>query len=144
MRPRNLLILVVIAAVLAGAAVIKNKRQRSADESSAMGTKLLVDVDLNKVAALSIRSADGSVELAAQEDGAWVASGRFGYPARFSKIRDFVLKLAELKIGFTVTADDQDRGLLKLLPPGGEAASNSAGTEVKLRDAAGATLAAFT
>tara|TARA_B100000809_G_scaffold249068_1_gene279922 strand:+ start:2221 stop:3450 length:1230 start_codon:yes stop_codon:yes gene_type:complete len=142
MKPKNLLILVVIAAVLAGAAVLKNRRQRTAADASRMGAKLVVDVDLNKVAAIAIRSGESTVELA-QSGNAWVAPGRYGYPARFDKIKEFVLKLAELKIGFEVSADDQDRALLKLLAPVEGTSSDATGTEVKLIDAGGAALASF-
>jgi hypothetical protein len=62
-----------------------------------MGQKLLGDFDVNKVNRIDIKQGTNEVNLVRKND-LWRVSERYDYPANYSQISEFLLKLADLKI----------------------------------------------
>ena len=102
MKGKNLLILIVVAAVLVGLAVSSSRKQ-SRPVSNLIGTKLFSELPVNDVERIVVKSGSSTVEVVRAESE-WVLPSRYGYPANFSKIRDALLKLADMKIGQVLRA----------------------------------------
>jgi hypothetical protein len=68
----------------------------------------------------------------------WSIAERAGFPADFGKVRAFLLKAIELKIGQSEQIGEQDRGRLELLAPG---KGDGAGTLLEFLGADGKPLA---
>jgi len=146
MKGKNLLILVVVAGVLVGLAVLTSRKQkRHAVVATEIGKPVLAalqDPDtLNSIERIEVLSPGGTVTVARVE-GAWVAPRKYNYPADFGKVRDFVRTLRDLEIGHTLKGGAAERRELELLTPGG-AATNGIGTVVKLETAAGEEVASL-
>ena len=121
MKTKNLVLLVVVAAVLGGAAWFLKRDARPAS-AALNGQEILPDLSLADVARIEVGD---SLVLSAATDG-WKVDSLYGYPADRAKIAEHVLALADLKVGQVV------RGR----PLGKE-------TKVVLKDAAGKTLASL-
>ena len=120
---KKLLILVIAAAALLGAAyLLKGRSQKT---PNLVGRKILAPFNVADVARVEIGGAK-SLALAAGEKG-WTVDALHGYPADAAKIRDALLKLKDLKAG---------------QPASG--ISNAAPTVVVLKDAGGKELAKLT
>ena len=117
---KKLLILVIAAAALLGAAyLLKGRSQKT---PNVVGHKILPAFNISDVTRVEITGAK-SLTLASGEAG-WTVDALHGYPADGKKILDELLKLKELKAG---------------QPAAG--ISNAAPTVVILKDAAGKELA---
>lgn len=136
MKGRTLVILAVVAVVMIVAAVYV--RRDEAVPPDAIGRLVLGEVPLNDIAAIVVTGSDSTTRLA-RVDNVWVSQNAHNYPTDFKRIRDAVIKLADLKIGQVIDVDDAERAEMKLLPPTAEAAGT--GTLVELFDAAGTRLA---
>ena len=99
MTTKKLAILGVAAAVLGGAAWMLNSGKQM-KAPSLVGEKILPAFDLADVARLEIGGAK-KVSLVAGETG-WQLASLYNYPADVAKIRENLLKLAELKVGQVV------------------------------------------
>ena len=120
---KKLLILVIAAAALLGAAfLLKGRSQKT---PNLVGRKVLPAFKIADVSRVEIAGAK-SLALAAGEKG-WTVDALHGYPADAAKIRDSLLKLKDLKAG---------------QPASG--ISNAAPTTVVLKDAGGKELAKLT
>jgi hypothetical protein len=135
MKGKTLLVLVGSAVILGGVAVLTSRRD-SAARPEAQGKSVLPGLAVNDVA--EIRVTDGvATARVARVDGIWVAPETYNYPADFDKIRDALLKLADLKVGQVLTVDEEQRRRLKLVPPGPGTEADTAGTRIVLCDASG-------
>ena len=121
MTNKNLVVLVVIAAVLGGAAYFLSSGSRPT-AAKLNGKTVLPGLSVAEVARVEV---GGKLTLAAAADG-WKIESLHGYPADREKIAENLLKLAELKVGQVA------RGR-KL----------GAETDVVLKDASGKELAAL-
>ena len=120
---KKLLILVIAAAALLGAAfLLKGRSQKT---PNLVGRKILPTFKIADVSRVEIAGGK-SLALAAGEKG-WTVDALHGYPADAAKIRDALLKLQDLKAG--QPASD---------------ISNAVPTTVVLKDAAGKELAKLT
>ena len=120
---KKLLILVIAAAALLGAAfLLKGRSQKT---PNLVGRKILPAFKIADVSRVEIAGGK-SLALAAGEKG-WTVDALHGYPADAAKIRDALLKLKDLKAG---------------QPASG--ISNAAPTTVVLKDAGGKELAKLT
>ena len=88
MNKKNLLILIVAAAVLgaAGIAVFKKNQSQWSESGEEIGDKLIADFPINDVAEVSLEDKDGNVQLRKQGES-WVVVNRNGYPANFDDIQ---------------------------------------------------------
>jgi hypothetical protein len=99
MNLKQLGILLVIVIVIGGAAlVLRNHQKESWSQTDAeAGKKLLGDFPFNDVAHISIRHGTNDVDLVKKDD-LWRVGERGDYPANFSQISEFLLRVSDLKI----------------------------------------------
>jgi hypothetical protein len=129
-------ILVVLLAVLGGAALLYQREQgaRRPDNAAALGRTLLKDLQAADIA--TIRIVEPKATLTVQrKDDRWVIAERADFPADTGKVREFVLKVIGLKIGQSEPLGEKDRARLNLDP---------SGTKVEFKAADGKELGAFT
>jgi hypothetical protein len=115
MKGKNLAVLLVLAAVLVGAALLTSRR-REPPAPERIGKPVLPDLAVNDITRITLTAADSTATLARVE-GTWEAPARHGYPADFGRIRDFLLKLADLTVGQVVVVTAAQRPALGLVPP---------------------------
>jgi len=118
MRNRQIQVL-VLALLLVGtlALILQRQRQRAWQQGAgSMGEKVLPELDVNAVNGITITAADASLTLQ-RRDGRWRVSQRYGYNADFSKVRDLLLKIDDLKIVQPVLAGPDHYARLQLLTP---------------------------
>lgn len=128
-------VLVLLLAVLGGGALLV-RQQDAAHKPAASGTlgqPLLKGLQAADVASIVIREPKATLTLARKGEQ-WAIAERNGYAADFDKVREFVLKALELKIGQVEPIGEQDRARLQL---------DESGTSVEFRGADGKPLARF-
>lgn len=128
-------VLVLLLVVLGGGALLV-RQQDAAQKPPAAGTlgqPLLKGLKAADVASIVIREPKATLTIA-RKDGQWAIAERGGYAADFDKVRDFVLKALELKIGQTEPIGEKDRARLQL---------DDSGTAVEFLGADGKPLARF-
>lgn len=133
MNARNALILVVLLAVLGGAALVYyyQDRGRQAGNVGTLGQPVLKDLKAAEIA--SIRIVEPKATLTVQRNAErWVIAERAGFPADVGKVREFVLKALSLKVGQSEPIGEKDRPRLNL---------DASGTQVEFADAEGRLLA---
>jgi hypothetical protein len=138
MNKKTAVLMVVILGVLGIVCIyLLNKDKSSWKSEDAAVKKLLPEsFDVNKITKMKIYDKDNSVMLK-KDDGSWKVEERKNYPADFSKIGSFILKLSELKIIDTVDAGKSQFGRLKLLEPGKDSDKEKSGTVIELQDDSG-------
>ena len=119
MNRKQFLILLVLVAVIGGAGLLVNKqRQGDWQQSSAGGGQKLADkLDVNAVAAVTIKSSAGELNLTKSGD-AWVVKERGDYAANFSNIADLIRKFADVKAVQTEQVGASQYARLELQAPG--------------------------
>lgn len=116
MKAKSFLILGGVAVVMVALAILTSRERRQAPAQSQLGRPLLAELPVNDIERIVVASADATATLA-RVDGRWIAPARHAYPVSFSKVRDAVLKLANLKRGQALNLTDAQRAALKLHPP---------------------------
>ena len=84
------------------------------------------------VAVITLISGSSTVTVARAGD-VWVAPGKYNYPLDASRVKRFLLTLADMKIGQTVAGSESLLASLNLLSPSGKD-TEEAGIQVMLRD----------
>jgi len=138
MNRKQFLILLVLVAVIGGAGLLVNK-QRQGDwqqSSSGGGQKLAAALDVNAVAAVSIKSSAGELSLVKSGD-AWVVKERGDYAANFGNIADLIRKFADVKAVQTEQVGASQHARLELQAPGD---GEGKGTLVELKGKDGKAL----
>ena len=108
-----------------------------------LGQPLLKGLSAADVAAIRIAGPEGALTLARKDDR-WIVAEHGDFPADYAKVRAFVLKAGELKIGQSEPIGEPDRARLALVAPGDDAKggkSETRGTLVEFQSAAGKPLA---
>jgi len=146
MNARTVAVLVVLLVALGGGALLL-QRQEAAQRpagTEALGKPLLKDLRAADVAAIRIVEPDqakgdtaATLTLQRRDDG-WAIAERGGFPDDTAKVRDFVLKAIELKVGQSEPITEKDRARLRLEEAGKGEAS---GTQVEFSGADGKPLA---
>lgn len=130
MKLKSFIILVVICCVLAGAAYLMLQKESPRQKGVKMGELLLKDFPVNDVADIAITTPDETIHLQRGEK-IWEVKNRYGYPANFTKIADFVNKFKETKIGRTFPASEDTLSRLALkLPDDKKIPADQKGTRV--------------
>ena len=132
-------ILLVALAVLGGAGWLaeNNRHQESAAGGAGAGQKLLgANFPVNDVAEITIQQGTNQLDLA-KKNNLWRVHERNDYPAAFSQISEFLIKVGDLKVIQTETVGASQLPRLQLAPPG--QGSNSA-TVVEFKDKDGKAL----
>src|SRR6185437_1220918 len=113
-------ILIVLLIVLGGAGwLVKQARDRAAGAGEqGAGQKLVGEsFPINEVTHISIRQGANELNLIKKND-LWRVSERYDYPANFSAISDFLLKLRDLKVIQSEVIGASQLPRLQLAPPG--------------------------
>jgi hypothetical protein len=136
MNARFALILVVLLAVLGGAAVVfyQQERGRQAGNVGTLGQPVLKDLQAAEVASIRIVEPKSTLTVL-RKDERWVIPERGGFPADVGKVREFVLQALSLKVGQSEPIGDKDRARLNL---------DASGTQVEFGNAEGKALATLT
>ena len=119
MSARGLAVLVILLAILGGAALVYQHQQAAERPPNAalLGKPLLKDLRAADVAAIKISGPKDVLTVQRKQEG-WVIGERDGFPADAAKVRDFVIKMIELKVGQSMPLGDKDRARLNLDPSG--------------------------
>ena len=136
MNARIVLVLVVLLAALGGSALVYNYQERTqkADNVAALGKPLLKDLKVADVASIKITEPKATLTLKRADNG-WVIAERRNFPADIAKVREFALKLVDLKVGQSEPIGEKDRARLNL---------DASGTQVELAAADGKSLGKLT
>ena len=135
MNARVALVFIILLAVVGGGALVYNYQERSRrpDNAAALGKPLLTEVKAADIAAIRIVEPKAALTLKRKDDG-WVVAERRDFPADLAKVREFVVKLLELKIGQSEPIGEKDRARLAL---------DASGTKIEFMDGAGKALASL-
>jgi hypothetical protein len=138
MNRKQFIILLILVVVIGGGGLLVYQRNHSSWESAGatIGGKLLPDFPVNDIAQVTIQSGSNTLHLVRQ-DNLWRVKERGNYPANFSQISEWIIKLSDLKIAQSQDLGPSQLGRFDLLPPG--PATNTA-TLVEFADANGKTL----
>ncbi len=136
MNARWLLVLVVLLGVLGGGALMIRGQQggQKPPATGTLGQPLLKGLKAADVAGVSIKDPKGSITLQRKDDR-WAIEERGGFTADLEKVKEFVVKAIELKIGQAEPIGEKDRARLQL---------DAGGTAVEFRGADGKVLARMT
>jgi hypothetical protein len=136
MNARVAAILVVLLVVLGGGALLyyQQERARRPENATTLGRALLQDLPIAEVSAIRIAEPKATLTVQRRDEG-WTIAERDGFPADLAKVREFVLKLAALKVGQSEPIGEKDRARLNL---------DDSGTRVELANAEGKALARLT
>jgi len=127
MTKKQLFIIFGAALVLvAGVMLVRSQRKAAWQGQESGGQVLLPSFPVNDVTAIEITGKSGTVKLERQDDG-WHVAQRFGYPAGFGTLKDFMVKISELKAAQSIKVGASQYGRLQLEGPG---KGDAAGTQV--------------
>jgi hypothetical protein len=140
MNARVAAVLVVLLVALGGGALLLQRQESSQRpvNAGALGQRLLKDLPAAEITAIRIvePKRDGkeaaTLTLQRQEQG-WSIAERENFPADLAKVREFVLKAIELKVGQSEPIGEKDRARLLL--------DANSGTQLEFAGAGGKPLA---
>ncbi len=117
MNRKQLGILLVLVLVLGVAGVVVFNQQNAARSAgnAGIGQKLLSDLPVNDISHVSIRHGTNEVNLVKKDD-TWRVNERADYPANFSQLSEFLLKVRDLKAVQTEQAEPSQLPRLELAP----------------------------
>jgi len=136
MSARLAAVLLALLVVAGGSALLyyQSGQSRRPAASDTLGRPLLKGLKAADIAAIAIREPNASLTLERKAEG-WAIAERGGFPADLDKVRGFVLKAIEWKIGQAEPIGEKDRARLQL---------EAAGTQLEFRGADGKPLARMT
>jgi len=129
-------VLLIVLAVLGGGALLLRGQEgtQKPPTTGTLGQPLFKDLKAADVALVSIREPKATLTVARKGER-WTIAERADYPADIEKVREFVVKAIELKIGQAEPIGEKDRARLNV---------DASGTQVEFKSADGKTLAAMT
>ena len=122
MKPKQLLILVVVLAVLGLVAFFASRSGGSGsgpDTAELRGQKVLQDWPINDIESIQVKSAESEVNLA-KNNNIWVVGDRNDYPADPSKVATLLVKLWATPVVQAFEAGASQNERLSLLEPDAE------------------------
>lgn len=133
-----ILLVILVALAGAGALLIHSRDMRSS--SGEMGAYLLEQLPVNDIASIVIETPTSAVSLKKPADS-WIVEERFGYPADFAKLSEFVRILKEVKIGRKFDASEKVLKRLSIKSPDdADALDEEKGTRVRMTNSNGKCL----
>ncbi len=140
MKGKHLALLLLLVALIGGAGYYLQKDNNASwsPTKSPSGGKVL-DFPINDVARVTIKSAEGELNLVKKDDE-WTVQERADYPAAFEQVSDLIRKLWELKTVQEVKVGPSQFARLELVEPGKE---GTTGTVMELKGKDGKNLAAL-
>ncbi|MBL9113796.1 MAG: DUF4340 domain-containing protein [Verrucomicrobiaceae bacterium] len=146
---KKTLTLIIILAALGGVAYWKKgSNERRSNSVRLVGAQdreyLLPDLrsKLNDARKVRITEADKKVTLSVVGEK-WTVEERDGFPASFDKLKEFLMNLADLKIGKKQMLGKSAWGDVKLEAPAGKAEDKKGGLQVELLDEKGGVIASM-
>ena len=138
MNRKQLTILIVAGVVICGLGLYFYKSNNQSWEASGqkLGQKVIKDFPMNEVERITVKQAQGELNLAKKND-TWAVHERSDYPANFSNISEFLRKVWELKLAQPVKVGPSQLARLELGPP--DKGTNT-GTVVEFKDKSGKTI----
>src|ERR1700722_14601343 len=117
MKKNHLLLLLAVAIVVGLAGIYTKISQSAAWSDSKTDRTIFPNLPVNDVTKIQLRSSPANVTLEKKGDQ-WGLAERDDYPADFTKIRDLIKMLWELKAGQEMQVGPSQLGRLKLIAPG--------------------------
>jgi hypothetical protein len=117
MKKNHLLLLLAVAVVAGLAGIYFQVAQSSKWSDSKTDRTIFQSLPVNDISQIQIRSGSASVTLEKKQDE-WRVTERGDYPADFTKIRDLIKTLWELKAGQEMQVGPSQLGRLKVIAPG--------------------------
>ena len=135
MKKSQLILMIISAGILVVISLILIKKDnKSWKRKGGIKTNLLSDsIDVNKINTLNFKDSNSSVSLE-KKDGKWTVKERNNYPADFSKISTFVLKIKDLKVVDKINVGKKQLGRLQLLEPSDKEEKDKVGSILELKD----------
>ena len=118
MKGRNLLTLIVLAVVLVVVAV-NTSNNGSKSTPNVIGKSVFPDLVADDVEKIVITSSEGTTTVVARVNDIWSVPDRFNYPADFNKLKDYMIKFIDMKIGQVMKLDEKQKTAMKLTPTTG-------------------------
>ena len=138
---RNLLLLIVLAALVGGGILVQKNRESHLNNAGA-GIKLrellLPELPVKDVRKIHVQDGANQVNLT-KVDGKWLVAERGNYPASQEKVARTLLSLGDIKISSGKHVKKDSRGSYKLLA-GGEGQPFESGLQVELLNEKGDVL----
>src|SRR5215216_1464773 len=99
MNRKQLILLIILVVIVGGASLLVKKRQNASysTPSPNIGKKLLGEFPVNDVTLISVKNGTNTLNLAKKTD-IWSVRERNDYPANYSQITEFLIKLTDLKV----------------------------------------------
>jgi len=134
MNQKQLGILVALVVVIGGIGIVAFKSQKSdwSPDTASSDDRVIADFPLNDVSEISIKDADGEVNLAKGEGG-WTVKERGGYAANFDNIHELLRTVWELEPVQQPKVGESHLGRLKLLDPAQSDDAEKTATRVEFR-----------
>jgi len=129
MKKNHLLLLLAVAIVVGLVCIYFQISQSARWNDSKTDRTIFQNLAVNDITKVQIRSAPASVTLEKKGDE-WRVAERDDYPADFTKIRDLIKILWELKAGQEMQVGPSQLGRLKLIEPG---QGTETGIEIELQ-----------
>jgi hypothetical protein len=139
MNRKQFFILLIAVLVVGGGGLLvyRNRNNSWENPGTALGGKLLPGLAINDIATITIKGGTNELHLVRQ-DNLWRVRERGNYPANFSQISEWLIKLADMKIAQSEAVGPSQLARFDLLPAG---SADHTGTAVEFSDASGKTLA---
>jgi hypothetical protein len=130
MKGKQLALLFVVIIVVGGAGLLLRKNQSDSWQGGTpgVGKKLLENFPVNDVAAITVKQGTNELHLL-KKDETWRVHERNDYPANYSEISGFLLKLTDLRIAQTEKVGPSQ--LSKLSLAAGQGTDSALGVEFK-------------
>jgi hypothetical protein len=140
MNQKQFVILVILAVVIGGLGFYFYGKQKESYTTSSFqpGQKVIEKFPLNDVAHLRIKQSTNEVNLVRGENNVWTVQERYNYPANYSEIGDFLIKMQQLKPVQSVEVGASQYGRLDLLAP--DKPSTNTAILVEFKDSKNSTL----
>ncbi len=135
MSARMLAVLVALLILIGGGAAYYYQQQGVTATVQSLGKPLLPSIKAADISSIALREGADTLTLT-RKDGRWILVERGDFPADPQKIREFVLKVLELKIGQNEPVAAADRARLQLAEHG----KDGAATELQFKGADGKVL----
>jgi Domain of unknown function (DUF4340) len=128
MKRKQVYLLVAIALVLVVAGTIFQMWQSSTWKEATSNRQIYPNLAVNDVTKVHVQTAKDNLTLQTSGD-TWQVAERYGYPADFTKIRELLRSIWDLKYVRVLEIGLSQFGRLQLLPPG---QGDQSGTEIDL------------
>ena len=138
MGARMLAVLVALLVLIGGGAAYYYQQEGRTSTVALLGEALLPSIKAADISSIVLREGGDTLTLTRKEDR-WILVERGDFPADPAKVREFVLKVLELKIGQNEPVTAADRARLRLAEKG----KDGAATELQFKGAGGKVLGAL-